>query len=317
MVRQRCGPPSSRCWTSPSARSRPWWCCRPAATRSPCHGRVLAVRSAGRVRVLTADARSTAALRNTGLDEARGENVLVLGDGERLQRHACRNLWEASARSGADLVAGRWSRLTGDGTKEQEPPWQQRLYERSRTVGHFAEAPELAVRDALVTGFCLRREALDRHGLRYEEDLTHSEVLFGPLAAAAVGRIALVRRRIVTGRAAAGAARDIVGRPKPTGGCATYSPPRGCPSCARSGSAPSPPTIWCRWSGCSRSSRRPSGRGSPPGAPRCSRTVSRRPRSGRWGRSSVPPSSCWRSATRTECSRRRTRCAGRAPWPRR
>ncbi|MER5896281.1 CDP-glycerol:glycerophosphate glycerophosphotransferase [Streptomyces sp. NPDC001876] len=159
--------------------------------------------SPDRVRLLVAEppARSTAALRNTGLDAALGTYVLVLGGGERLQRHACRALLEAGTRTRADLVAGCWSRLTGDGVKEQEPAWQHTLFARSRTLARFTDAPELSVHDALVTGFCLRREARERHGLRYDEDLTHSEIMFGPLAAAVVGRIALVRRRIVSGQA--------------------------------------------------------------------------------------------------------------------
>lgn len=171
----------------------------------------LAASAAGRVRTIVAEPgeRTPGALRNAGLDAACGRYVLVLGTGEQLQRHACRNLWEAGERTRADLVAGRWSRITAEGGKEQEPPWQEALYERSRTVGRFTEAPELTVRDALVTGFCLRREAVERHGLRYEEDLGHSEVLFGPAAAASVGRIALVRRMIVTGRAAPDRGRDI------------------------------------------------------------------------------------------------------------
>ncbi|MGW8886730.1 CDP-glycerol glycerophosphotransferase family protein [Streptomyces sp. NPDC055749] len=171
----------------------------------------LAAASPGRVRLLVAegDASTTAAMRNMGLDAAGGRHVLVLGEGERLHLHACRNLLEAAERTGADLVAGRWSRLTGDGVKEQEPPWQHQLFARSRTLARFTDAPELTVRDALVTGFCVRREALERHGLRYEDDLTRSEILFGPLAAAAVGRIALVRRLIVTGRAADGP--DVAG----------------------------------------------------------------------------------------------------------
>ncbi|WP_069173046.1 bifunctional glycosyltransferase/CDP-glycerol:glycerophosphate glycerophosphotransferase [Streptomyces griseus] len=173
----------------------------------------LAGRSGGRVRVLTAEAPAgaVAVLRNTGLDAAAGTYVLVLDDGELLRRHACRNLWEAGTRTGADLVAGRWSRLTGDGAKEQEPHWQHALFARSRAVERFTQAPGLAVHDALVTGFCLRREALEQHGLRYDEDLTHSGILFGALAAAVVGRIALVRRRIVTRRALPDGGRDLAG----------------------------------------------------------------------------------------------------------
>ncbi|MEU0101184.1 CDP-glycerol glycerophosphotransferase family protein [Streptomyces sp. NPDC006267] len=173
--------------------------------------RTLADRAPGRVRLVHADpaARTTGALRNAGLDAANGRYVLVLAPGERLQRHACRNLWQAGESSRADLIAGRWSHTTGESGKEREPSWQGELYARSRTLARFTEAPELVVRDALVTGFCLRREAARRHGLRYEEDLAHGEILFGPLAAAAVGRIALVRRLIVTGRAVPDRARDL------------------------------------------------------------------------------------------------------------
>ncbi|WDG30932.1 CDP-glycerol glycerophosphotransferase family protein [Streptomyces sp. CA-278952] len=173
--------------------------------------RTLAERAPGRVRLLHADpaVRTTGALRNAGLDAAGGRYILVLATGERLQLHACRNLWQAGERSRADLIAGRWSRVADDSGKEREPSWQGELYARSRTLARFTEAPELVVRDALVTGFCLRREAARRHGLRYEEDLTHGEILFGPLAAAAVGRIALVRRLIVTGRTAPDRARDL------------------------------------------------------------------------------------------------------------
>ncbi|MFH8482558.1 CDP-glycerol glycerophosphotransferase family protein [Streptomyces sp. NPDC018055] len=173
--------------------------------------RTLADSAPDRVRLIHADpaVRTTGALRNAGLDAAAGRYVLVLTPGERLHRHACRNLWQAGERSRADLVAGRWSRAVGEGGKEQEPPWQDELYARSRTVPRFTDAPQLVVRDALVTGFCLRREAARRHGLRYEEDLAHGEILFGPLAAAAVGRITLVRRLIVTGRAVPDRARDL------------------------------------------------------------------------------------------------------------
>ncbi|MEU0136182.1 CDP-glycerol glycerophosphotransferase family protein [Streptomyces sp. NPDC006296] len=180
-----------------------------AAVRTAAAAR--AGRSPDRIRVLDPGTDSVASLRNTGLDAALGTYVLVLDAGERLQRHACRTLWEAGTRTRADLVAGRWSRLTGEGTKEREPSWQHPLFLRSRTVARFTEAPELAVHDALVAGFCVRRAALERHALRYDEDLTHSEVLFGPLAAAVVGRIALVRRRILSGRAVPDAGPDLAG----------------------------------------------------------------------------------------------------------
>lgn len=88
--------------------------------------RALAARAPERVRLVHADpaARTTGALRNAGLDAATGRYVLVLGSGERLQKHACRNLWQAGETSRADLIAGRWSRITDESGKEREPSWQ-------------------------------------------------------------------------------------------------------------------------------------------------------------------------------------------------
>lgn len=151
---------------------------------------------------------STGAARNLGLAAARGRYVVVLGEGELLERHACRNLFDAARSTGADLVAGRWTRLTGSGKKERGPGWQAALHRRTRVVDDLAEAPELVVRDSLLTGFCVRRELLDRIPLRYAEDLAHSEVLFGVEAALAVRAVALVPNLITTRRAAPDPARD-------------------------------------------------------------------------------------------------------------
>ncbi|MFC7309805.1 CDP-glycerol:glycerophosphate glycerophosphotransferase [Streptomyces monticola] len=171
----------------------------------------LAARHPERVRSLASphEVRGTAALRNLGLDAAHGRYVLLLEPGERLQPHACRNLWEAARTTGADLVAGRWTQFTADGKKQQAPGWQDGLHARTRTVEDIAEAPELVVRDSLVSGFCLRRDAMDRSALRHAEDLTRSEVHFGARAALAARRIALVPNLIVTHRAAADHRRDI------------------------------------------------------------------------------------------------------------
>ncbi|MFE3251665.1 CDP-glycerol glycerophosphotransferase family protein [Streptomyces sp. NPDC059209] len=165
----------------------------------------LAAQDPARVRIVTsgAEAPTTAVLRNHGLDQARGRYVMVLGEGERLQRDACRNLWEAAERSGAELAAGRWTRRAGRRAKEQPPARivESELYARSRTVDEPAGAPELVVADALVTGFCVRTAFLERTGQRYAEDLDRADILFGAEMATAASRIALVPNLIVGGRA--------------------------------------------------------------------------------------------------------------------
>ncbi|WP_330175561.1 bifunctional glycosyltransferase family 2 protein/CDP-glycerol:glycerophosphate glycerophosphotransferase [Streptomyces sp. NBC_01498] len=177
----------------------------------------LAALDPARVRVVTSGAETptTAVLRNHGLDRAHGRYVIVLGEGERLQRDACRNLWEAAERTGADVVAGRWTRRAGRRAKEQTPARlaESGLYARSRTVDDPADAPELVVGDALVTGFCVRATLLERAGLRYAEDLDDGgDLLFGARLALTADRIALVPNLIVGGRAADDPAGTLEGQ---------------------------------------------------------------------------------------------------------
>ncbi|RVU24521.1 CDP-glycerol:glycerophosphate glycerophosphotransferase [Streptomyces antnestii] len=132
-------------------------------------------------------------LRDLGLAAARGRYVMVAAPGERLERHACRNLLEAALRTDADLVAGRW---------EKGPGRYKDLYARSRVTEDLADAPELVASDALAAGFCVRRAALGTLS-------DTGEALFGVRAALAARRIALVPNLIVTGRAPAAPVRDL------------------------------------------------------------------------------------------------------------
>ncbi len=126
----------------------------------------------------------------------RGTYVIPLAPGELLDRNAARNLCAAAERTGADLVAGRWRRLTGKGGKEQVPDWQPELFARSRTLTDVAQAPELVTRDTLRAGYCVRRAKLDP----FAE---------GAELALAAERIALVPNLITTRRAAPDPLRDL------------------------------------------------------------------------------------------------------------
>ncbi|MFH8485371.1 bifunctional glycosyltransferase/CDP-glycerol:glycerophosphate glycerophosphotransferase [Streptomyces longisporoflavus] len=171
--------------------------------------RALAADQPYRVRLVRAESpMSAGASRNLGLDAARGRYVIVLGDGELLERHACRNLFDAARTTGADLVAGRWTRLTAGGRKEAHPDWQTPLHARTRSVRELADVPELVTRDSLVTGFCVRRDLVHDRRLRYAEDLAHSEILFGVEAALGARVITLVPNLITTHRAAPDPARE-------------------------------------------------------------------------------------------------------------
>ncbi|WP_406106214.1 CDP-glycerol glycerophosphotransferase family protein [Streptomyces sp. NBC_01003] len=147
-----------------------------------------------RIRLVHAGAESPACvLRDLGLAAARGRYVMVAAPGERLERHACRNLFEAGRRTDADLVAGRW---------DKAPAWHRELHARSRVVEDLADAPELVTRDSLSAGFCVRRGALGALSGAGRASL-------GVRAALAARRIALVPNLITTGCAPADPVRDL------------------------------------------------------------------------------------------------------------
>ncbi|GAA2290258.1 CDP-glycerol glycerophosphotransferase family protein [Streptomyces kunmingensis] len=138
----------------------------------------------------------------------RGTYVLPLAPGELLERNACRNLYAAARRTGADLIAGRWTRLTGPGTstrtgsgaKEHAPEWQSGLYARSRVLDAAAEAPELLTRSALTAGYCVRRTLLEAAA---------ADARSGLDLAVVARRIALVPSLITTHRAAPDPPHDL------------------------------------------------------------------------------------------------------------
>ncbi|MFJ4715761.1 CDP-glycerol glycerophosphotransferase family protein [Streptomyces sp. NPDC088785] len=112
--------------------------------------------------------------------DPRGAYVLPLAPGELLERNACRNLLAAAHRTDADLVAGRWTRRTGHGAKEQAPAWQRELYGRSRVVTDLRDAPALAARDALTAGCAVRRSRWADGGTGFDHALTARRIALVP-----------------------------------------------------------------------------------------------------------------------------------------
>ncbi|MET9496359.1 CDP-glycerol glycerophosphotransferase family protein [Streptomyces sp. NPDC006552] len=130
----------------------------------------------------------------------RGTYVLPLAAGELLDRHACRNLHATARRTDADLIAGRWTRLTGTGTQEQAPAWHSALYGRSRVLTAAGQAPELLTRPALSAGYCVRRTLWQAAAPDARDGLD---------LALAARRIALVPQLITTHRAAPDPCADL------------------------------------------------------------------------------------------------------------
>ncbi|MFI0238874.1 CDP-glycerol glycerophosphotransferase family protein [Streptomyces sp. NPDC016845] len=158
--------------------------CPPGTDPEPLHATVRSVRAQTHRRTEVVVA---------GGEAPRGTYVLPLAPGELLEPHACRNLYAAARRTGADLVAGRWTRLIG--AKETAPGWQGALYARSRVLAAVAEAPELLIHPALTGGYCVRRDL-------YESEESSKGRRSGLELALAARRIALVPNLVTTRRAA-------------------------------------------------------------------------------------------------------------------
>ncbi|MEV3992911.1 glycosyltransferase family 2 protein [Streptomyces sp. NPDC049837] len=134
-----------------------------------------------RIRVVRLERNSggCGAPRNRALETARAPYLMFLDSDDELPPRACELLLAAHAEADVDFAMGAVERVrtdTGDVS-----PWMAHLFARRRTVRGIEDEPRLLF-EPLSTNKMYRKEFLDRHALRFPEDVHYEDQLFSARA---------------------------------------------------------------------------------------------------------------------------------------
>ncbi len=124
---------------------------------------------------------------------------MFLDSDDELPYHSCKSLLLTAERTGADFVTGEVTRLFEEtGTTGL---WYPELFTDTRLVNGLREAPEYFL-DHLSTNKLYRADFIERHGLRFPEDLHYEDQLFSAQAFTLARAFAVVPWPVYTWRLA-------------------------------------------------------------------------------------------------------------------
>ncbi len=138
----------------------------------------------GRIRVISQENRGPGGARNRGLSEATGQYILFVDADDYVEKHYCQSCYDAAERHSADIVVVSMRKVYATYSKDRYRVDREEILESAQqkidTVGYNSLF--------YVMNKLIRREALERIGLRFEEGVYFEDVIFMIRLFAELGR---------------------------------------------------------------------------------------------------------------------------------
>ncbi len=112
---------------------------------------------------------------NVGFAAAKAPWVVAIGSDDEVRPAGCSALLEAGENANADLVIGGVLRV--DMATGVTSRWMPKVTLRTRVVTDFAQLPEM-LRDTIGGSKLYRKEFLERHDIRFREDIFYQDQIF-------------------------------------------------------------------------------------------------------------------------------------------